>query len=81
MEVKMILEIEYYKYDTYLLGKADSFTKLQKQINDIEERYDCGTDNFIALMCRTYNWEIIEKHYSPDCVYDRDIKYLYKIKL
>lgn len=35
----MILEIEYYKYDTYLLGKVDSFVDLQKQINDIEERY------------------------------------------
>ncbi len=78
--IKMILEIEYYKYDTYLSGKVDSFIELQKQINYIEERYDCETYNFIALMCRTYHWEIIEKHYSPDCVYDRDIKHLYKMR-
>lgn len=76
----MILEIEYYKYDTYLSGKVDSFQELQKQIGDIEDRYDFENDNFIALLCRTYNWEITERHHSPDCVYDRDIKRLYKMK-
>lgn len=77
----MILEIEYYKYDTYLSGKVNDIHELQKQLEDIEERYDRETDNFIALLCITYHWTKIERYYSPDCIYDRDVKRLYPMKL
>ncbi len=72
----MILEIEYYKYDTYLFGKVNSFHELQVQLGDIENRYDPENDNFIALLCRTYNWTVVEGSYLPDCVYDRDARRL-----
>ncbi len=70
---KMIIEIEYYKDDTLLYGSKISFRDFKKQIKNIEIRYDRREDNFIALLCRTYHWTVIEDELQAEYVYDRDI--------
>lgn len=77
----MIIEIEYYKGEISLFGKIQSISELKQQFKNIEATYDKSTDNFIDLLCRTYQWTIIETEESPDFVYDRDTQNLYKPNL
>ena len=74
----MILEIEYYKNDTFLSGKTINAAELKKQLNETEQSYDIIEDNFIETLCRAYRWTVIETDEVPDFIYDRDIKRLYK---
>lgn len=74
----MILEIEYYKKDTLLSGKSRSFAELKKQLEITEILHDSETDNFVDMLCRNYDWTIIETDALSDYIYDRDIKKLYK---
>ena len=74
----MILEIEYYKYDTHLIGKTASISELKKQLEETETLYDKENDNFIELFCRMFCWSVIDTDELPDYVYDRDAKLLYK---
>ncbi|MCM1506229.1 MAG: hypothetical protein NC177_03710 [Ruminococcus flavefaciens] len=74
----MLLEIEYYKKDTILSGKTVSFAALKKQLETVENIHDSETDNFIEIMCRIYGYIFIENNVTPDYVYDRDIRKLYK---
>lgn len=74
----MILEIEYWKGDTILLGKADSVYDLKNALMKTEELYDRGTDNFVELFCRMFGWEKVDTDETPDYVYDRDTTYLYR---
>lgn len=70
----MIIEIEYYKGDTLLYGAKVSFEEFKKQIKIIENLYDKKEENFIELLCRMYNWTIVEYEMEAEYVYDRDIK-------
>lgn len=76
----MIIEIEYYKGDTLLSGKQKTYPVFLRQISQIEADYDRLEDNFIALLCRRYGWEIIESQLSPTYVYDRDTQKTYQLK-
>lgn len=69
----MIIEIEYFKGDVRLSGKQVPLSELKEQIKTVEERYDRVNDNFIALLCRMYGWDIVEFSGAVDFVYDRDI--------
>ena len=75
----MILEIEYYKGDTFLYGKPVSKQVLLKQLNQIQMQYDRGTDNFIGLFCRMFGYERIDKPQISDYTYDRDTEKIYQI--
>ena len=70
----MVVEIEYYKYNTLLYGTKVSFTEFMNQINKIEKIYDREEDNFVALLCRLYNWNVVKGRMEPEYIYDRDIK-------
>lgn len=70
----MVVEIEYYKGDTLLYGANVSFAEFVKQIDTIEKLYDSVEDNFAALLCRVYHWNIVRGEMQPQYVYDRDIK-------
>lgn len=70
----MVIEIEYYEYDTLLYGTKISFSEFKNQVNNIEKLYDRTEDNFVALLCRMYNWKVIKDEAKPKYVYDRDIK-------
>ncbi len=74
----MIIEIEYYKKDTMLSGKAMSLAELKKQLETTENIHDTETDNFTEMLCRNYGYVITETDMIPDYVYDRDIRKLYK---
>lgn len=76
----MVIEIEYYKGDTLLYGQKISFKEFKKQIENIESFYDRNEDNFIALLCRVYNWTIIKDKVQAVYIYDRDIQKAYIIK-
>ena len=76
----MIIEIEYYKGDTLLFGKVKSTAELKKQLDYIEAIYDRETDNFIELLCRNYQWSVLETYEKPDYIYDRDVEILSKIE-
>lgn len=76
----MIIEIEYYKGDTLLKGQIISFEEFKKQIKEIESIYDRKEDNFILLLCRRYNWSIVNGNLKPVYVYDRDTEKAYKVK-
>ena len=76
----MILEIEYYKCDTRLIGKTVEIFDLKRQLLETEKLYDKGTDNFVQLFVRMFHWDIIDTDEHPDYVYDRDTKLLYKPK-
>ncbi len=73
----MIIEIEYYKKDTLLSGKAISLAELKKQLETTENIHDTETDNFTEMLCRNYGYVITETDMIPDYVYDRDIRKLY----
>lgn len=76
----MIIEIEYYKGDTILYGTKVSFEEFKKQIKTIEKVYDNSSgydkkeDNFIALLCRIYNWTVMKEEMKAEYIYDRDTK-------
>ena len=74
----MILKLEYFNKDTFLNGKNTPFCELQKQLNETEHLCDAEYDNFTALFCRMFQWDIVDSDDLPDYVYDRDIKRLYK---
>lgn len=76
----MVIEIEYYKGNTLLIGKVKNKAELKKQIDVIQDMYDRITDNFIELLCRNYQWSILEACEKPDYIYDRDIDRLIKNK-
>lgn len=76
----MIIEIEYYKGDTLLFGKVKNTAELKKQLDNIQVIYDGATDNFIELLCRNYQWSVLETYERPDYIYDRDIDRIYKNK-
>ena len=63
--------IEYWKGDTYLTGKRISKQELKEQMRTVEACCDPFEDNFIALLCRMYDWERAEET-VPDYTYDRD---------
>lgn len=70
----MVVEIEDYRGDTLLHGSKITFEEFKKQIKSIENCYDKKEENFIALLCRMYNWTVIEEELEPRYIYDRDIK-------
>ena len=74
----MIIEIEYYKGDTLLFGKTKSIAELKRQLKEIEADYDRSTDNFVELLCRRFQWIILETDETPDYTYDRDVEKLFK---
>ena len=76
----MVIEIEYYKGDTLLFGKVRNTVELKEQLDDIQVIYDRVTDNFIELLCRNYQWSVLETYEVPDYIYDRDIDKLSKNK-
>ena len=76
----MVIEIEYYKGDTLLFGKVRNTAELKAQLDNIQAIYDRVTDNFIELLCRNYQWSVLETYEVPDYIYDRDIDKLSKNK-
>lgn len=76
----MILEIEYYKADTQLVGRTRHFSEVDEQLKKAEDLHDRKNDNFIELFCRMFGWTETEKFVRPDLIYDRDIKKLSIIK-
>ena len=72
----MMIEIEYYKYDIFLLGKRRSRDVLLKELEEVERDHDKNEDNFTELLCKKYGWVMIDKAQnpeSPEYTYDRDI--------
>ena len=72
----MILEIEYYKGDTQLIGKTVDYNELKRQLDEAEKLHDRKSDDFTLLLCRKFGWEEIKVFDRPDFVYDRDIRRL-----
>ena len=72
----MILEIEYYKGDTQLIGRKVEFHELKDQLDEAEKLHDRKSDDFIDLLCSKYGWDENGIFARPDYVYDRDIKKL-----
>ena len=68
----MIIEIEYYKGDVLLMGKARGIEELKRQIAEVEKLYDRENDNFTELLCRMYNLTEMSSLEQPDITYDRD---------
>lgn len=68
----MLIEIEYYKGDVILTGKARSAAVLKRQISETEQLYDRETDNFTKLLYGRFGWTRIQTDVPPDYVYDRD---------
>ena len=73
----MIVEIDFYKGDILLSGKQITYAEFLRQINEIEAVYDRVQDNFIALLCRRYDWTVINTQENPVYVYDRDTEKAY----
>ena len=76
----MVIEIESYQGDIKLYGYVLLQRELRKQIDTVEELYDRGTDNFVALLCRLYGWTETDMPDIPDYIYDRDTGKLLKIR-
>ena len=72
----MIIEIEYFKGDVLLTGKACSRAAVKRQLAETERLYDRENDNFTELLCRRFGWTVIQTETTPDYVYDRDTKKL-----
>ena len=70
----MVVEIEDYKGDTLLYGSKVPFEEFERQVRTIEKLYDRNEDNFLALLCRIYNWTVIEERLMSQYIYDRDTK-------
>ncbi|MBR1554202.1 MAG: hypothetical protein IJ644_02275 [Oscillospiraceae bacterium] len=76
----MILEMEYYKHNTRLIGKTEDISELKRQLKETETLHDKENDNFTELFCRISGWSVTDTEELPDYVYDRDTKQLYKPK-
>ena len=76
----MIIEIEYYKGDVLLTGTTHSTAELKRQIAEVGKLYDRECDNFTELLCRMFNWTMIQTDEFPDYVYDRDTEILRKCR-
>lgn len=74
----MIIEIEYFKGDTLLYGKNIDALELKKQLVHTEISYDKTEDNFISLLCRRFDWTVLNTNDMPDFRYDRDTGLLFK---
>jgi len=72
----MILEIESFQGDVLLIGRNRSFSELKAQIRDIENCCDPETDHFTALLCRKYQFDLLDICVDYDYNYDRDLKKL-----
>ena len=70
----MVIGIEDFEGDTLLYGSKVSFEEFKKQMKTIENLYDKKEENFVALLCRIYNWTVIDDDMEPQYIYDRDIK-------
>lgn len=78
--IYLIIEIEWYKGDTLLRGKKISFPIFKAQITKTEQDYDRDEDNFIALLCRRYHYEVISTDTAAaSFVYDRDTGKAYQV--
>ena len=79
----MILCIEYWKGDVFLSGKPICPGELKQQIRNTEVLYDRIEDNFVALLCRMYHWQVIQNADGsiPDVTYDRDTNLLLPLYL
>lgn len=73
----MIIEIEHYKGDIMLTGKARGMAVLKRQIAEVEKLYDRDNDNFTELLCRMYGWTEISAGELPDITYDRDTGFFF----
>ncbi len=76
----MILEIEYYKGDTQLVGRKVDYQELKSQLEQAEKLHDRQIDDFIDLLCRRFGWYENKIFVRPDYVYDRDIRRLQRSK-
>lgn len=74
----MIIEIEYYKCDTKIIGKNIGYSELNRIIMQAEEICDTAEDNFVRILCDLIQFEVIETYEQPDYIYDRDVQKLYK---
>jgi hypothetical protein len=70
----MVIGIEHYKGDTLLYGPQISFSEFKNQIHHIEKLYDREEDNFVALLCRLHDWNVMKEETEPQYTYDRDIE-------
>ena len=79
----MILCIESWKGDIFLSGKPICPGELKQQIRNTEVLYDRIEDNFVALLCRMYHWQVIQNADGiiPDVTYDRDTNLLLPLYL
>lgn len=77
----MILEIESYQGDALLIGADRSFSELKAQLADIENCCDRQSDNFIPLLCRKYQFDLLDISVDFDYNYDRDLKKLTRRRL
>lgn len=70
----MIICVESWKGDTYLTGKKRSLAELRNQFREAERLYDRNEDNFVPLLCRLYDWEVISvgSDAVSDYTYDAD---------
>ena len=75
----MILCIESWKGDVFLSGKRICPGELKQQVRNIEVLYDRIEDNFVTLLCRMYQWDIIPyvPDIIPDFTYDRDTERIF----
>ena len=79
----MILCIESWKGDVLLSGKTVPVSELKHQLRKVNKLYDPTEDNFSALLCRMYHWEVIEDAADiiPDATFDRDTSILLPLLL
>ena len=56
----MIIEIEYYKYDTKIIGNNIGYSELNGIIMQAEELCDTAEDNFVRILCDLIQFEVIE---------------------
>ncbi len=80
MSCYMVVEIEYFKGDTLLYGSKIPFEEFERQVRTIEKLCDGNEDNFVALLCRIYNWTVIEDSLMSRYIYDRDTKKCIRIQ-
>ena len=79
----MILCIEYWKGDVFLSGNPICPGELKQQIRNTEVLYDRIEDNFVALLCRMYHWQVVQNTEGiiSDVTYDRDTNLLLPLYL
>ena len=79
----MILCIESWNGDVLLSGKNVPVRELKHQLQKASELYDSAEDNFSALLCRMYHWQVVQNTEGiiPDVTYDRDTNLLLPLYL